>query len=201
MPDFSIEDGIASKLICGIDEAGRGPLAGPVVAGAVIFPRRINIHPAIHDSKRLSAKMRETLYDYICANAIWAIGIASVAEIDTHNILNATMLAMQRAAEGLKTPASFALIDGNRAPKLYCPSQCVVKGDQLSVSIAAASIMAKVTRDAIMRELDQQYPQYAFARHAGYGTKVHMAALVEHGACEAHRKSFAPVRAVLQDVA
>ncbi len=178
-------------MFCGVDEAGRGPLAGPVYAAAVILPPE-PIIDGVNDSKKLSEKKREALFDVICDKAIaYCIATASVEEIDTHNILQATFLAMQRAVEGLKVPPQFALIDGNRAPSgLTIPCQTVVKGDSLSASIAAASILAKVSRDRHLLELDKQYPQYAFAKHKGYGTKAHYEALAQYGPSPVHRLTF-----------
>lgn len=178
-------------LFCGVDEAGRGPLAGPVYAAAVILPAEPMID-GLNDSKKLSEKKREALYDQICEKAIaWSVVTASVEEIDTLNILQATFLAMQRAVEGLQVQPAFALIDGNRAPSgLRIPCQTVVKGDALSASVAAASILAKVSRDRYLLELDAQYPQYAFKQHKGYGTKAHYAALEQYGPSPVHRMTF-----------
>ena len=178
-------------IVCGVDEAGRGPLAGPVYAAAVILPPDKPI-PGINDSKKLSEKKREALFDVICENALaFSIACASVEEIEEHNILNATYLAMTRAVEGLSVQPHLALIDGNRIPPmLTVPARFVVKGDALSASIGAASILAKVARDRVMREMDEQYPDYGFAVHKGYGTAAHIAALREFGMCPAHRASF-----------
>ncbi len=178
-------------LFCGVDEAGRGPLAGPVYAAAVILPPTPVIE-GINDSKKLCEKKREALFDVICDTAIaYSIATASVEEIDTHNILQATFLAMCRAVEGLKETPAFALIDGNRAPRgLAIPCETVIKGDALSASIAAASILAKVSRDRYLLELDKQYPQYGFAGHKGYGTKAHYAALERFGPSPVHRMTF-----------
>ena len=176
--------------VCGIDEAGRGPLAAPVYAAAVILPQHFDL-PDLDDSKKLSAKKREKLYDSICEQAIaWSVACASEAEIDEINILQATFLAMRRACEGLSVPAAYALIDGNRMPPLSIPGETIVKGDSLSASIAAASILAKVSRDRYMVEQDALYPQYGFARNKGYGTREHIAALREYGPCPIHRRSF-----------
>lgn len=191
MPDFSIEsqhDGI----ICGVDEAGRGPLAGPVVAAAAILNGE-RIPQGIHDSKKLTKAKRESLIHEIKQNAIWAVGIASCQEIDALNILQATKLAMRRAVAGLSQTPDVALVDGNQPPGLTCKTVCMVKGDSLSLSIAAASIIAKVTRDEMMETLAKQYPEYGFDKHAGYGTKMHMDALTKYGACPEHRTSFRPV--------
>ena len=184
---------VPAGLVCGIDEAGRGPLAGPVVAAAVILdPARPIV--GLNDSKKLSEKKRLVLADEIRAKALaWAVAEASVEEIDRLNILHATMLAMQRAVAGLQIAAESALVDGNRCPKLAIPVEAVVKGDGKIASIAAASILAKTVRDAGMLELDARYPQYGFARHMGYPTAAHRAALAAHGASPVHRKSFGPV--------
>lgn len=179
------------SLICGVDEAGRGPLAGPVCAAAVILPTDLDI-PGLNDSKKLTEKKRDELYDIITAQAV-AYGIAMVSEeeIDEINILQATFLAMKRAVESLAVKPDFVLIDGNREPDLGdLPLKTIVKGDSRSANIAAASILAKVTRDRYMTELDAIYPQYGFAVHKGYGTKKHYAALEAFDACPAHRKTF-----------
>lgn len=178
------------RLVCGVDEAGRGPLAGPVCAAAVILPLGIVID-GLNDSKKLTAKRREALYSVIVENALtYGIAFASVAEIEEANILNATYLAMNRAIGQLSPPPELSLIDGNRDKGITFPSRPVVRGDASCASIAAASILAKVTRDRLMIELDKQYPQYGFARHKGYGTDAHYAALRECGPCEIHRTSF-----------
>ena len=176
--------------IAGIDEAGRGPLAGPVCAAAVILPEGLVIE-GLNDSKKLSDKKRRALYDIIINQAV-ACGIALVDEktVDEINILQATFLAMRQAAEQLTVQPALALVDGNRAPGLRVPVQTVVKGDSLSANIAAASILAKVTRDRLMERLDAEYPQYGFAVHKGYGTKAHYAALREYGPCPIHRMTF-----------
>lgn len=180
-------------LICGVDEAGRGPLAGPVVAAAVILDPN-NPVEGLDDSKKLSAKRRERLQIEICSKAVaWAVAEASVEEIDAFNILQASMLAMQRAVEALAIPPSSALIDGNRCPKLACEAEAVVGGDGKIEAIAAASILAKTARDAGMHELHQTYPQYGFDRHMGYPTARHLQALREHGPSPVHRRSFSPV--------
>lgn len=182
------EQGYSS--ICGVDEAGRGPLAGPVCAAAVILKPN-DIIEGVNDSKKLSEKKREALYDVIKANAAaYSIAFASVEEIEELNILNATMLAMKRAVEGLPKAADYAIIDGNKIPDLSIPCSAIVKGDANSMSIAAASILAKVTRDRLMLEYDKEYPQYMFAKHKGYGTKVHTQAIREYGPCPIHRMSF-----------
>lgn len=178
------------ETLCGVDEAGRGPLAGPVCAAAVILPRGIDI-PGLDDSKKLSAKKREALYDVICREAVsYSVAFATVEEIESLNILGATFLAMNRAISTLSVTPELALIDGNRNSGIEMPSRCVVKGDSKCADIAAASILAKVTRDRYMLELDEQYPQYKFSRHKGYGTKLHYEMLREYGASEVHRKSF-----------
>lgn len=178
------------KSICGVDEAGRGPLAGPVCAAAVIL-KTDDIIEGVNDSKKLSEKKRELLYDIIKQRAIsYSVAFATVEEIEKINILNATMLAMKRAVEGLKIPADYAIIDGNKTPELDIPCNYIVKGDAKSMSIAAASILAKVTRDRLLLEYAEQYPQYNFEKHKGYGTKVHIQALKEYGPCPIHRKSF-----------
>ena len=184
-------------LVAGVDEAGRGPLAGPVVAAAVILDPRQPI-AGLADSKKLTARRRERLYDEICAKALCcSIALASVAEIDRLNILQATLLAMQRAVAGLRLPPAKVLVDGNRLPTLGVLAEAIVDGDATVPAISAASILAKVQRDRWCAEVDAQWPQYGFAAHKGYGTAAHLAALRAHGACEHHRRSFAPVAAVL----
>ncbi len=176
--------------VCGVDEAGRGPLAGPVVAAAVILPRGIEIE-GLNDSKKLTEKKREKLYAVICKSAVsYAVGVASAEEIDSINILNAAMLAMQRAVEKLQPPADFALIDGNVSRGFYIPTRTIVGGDALSPSIAAASILAKVTRDRMCIDLDAQYPEYGFLKHKGYPTPAHKRILLERGPTPVHRKTF-----------
>ena len=176
--------------VCGVDEAGRGPLAGPVCAAAVILPRNIEI-VGLNDSKKLSEKSREKLYDEICEKAMsFGIAFASVEEIEELNILNAAMLAMNRAIAQLEPQPELALIDGNRSSAIEINSRCVIKGDAKCADIAAASILAKVTRDRYMLEMSQKYPEYHFERHKGYGTKLHYEALREYGPCEIHRPSF-----------
>ena len=178
------------KFVCGIDEAGRGPLAGPVCAAAVILPDNLIID-GVNDSKKLTEKKREELYDVIIEKSVaYSIAFATVEEIERVNILNATMSAMQRAVQNLDVKADFAMIDGNRSPALDIPSQCIIKGDSRSMSIACASILAKVTRDRLMLEYAQKYPQYFFEKHKGYGTKLHTDMILQHGACEIHRPSF-----------
>lgn len=182
------ESGITT--LCGVDEAGRGPLAGPVCAAAVILPCGLEI-PGLNDSKKLTEKRREQLYDVITADALhWAVAFASVEEIEELNILGATYLAMNRAIAGLGVEPELALIDGNRAKGVEHNCKCVVGGDGKCADIAAASIIAKVTRDRLMYELDEKYPGYGFAKHKGYGTAAHYAAIRELGPCEAHRPSF-----------
>ena len=178
------------ELICGVDEAGRGPLAGPVCAAAVILPRGLEIE-GLNDSKKLSEKKRDKLFDAICAEAVsYGIAFASVEEIEEINILNAAMLAMNRAIERLSVKPALALVDGNRNSAIKMPSRCVVKGDAKCADIAAASILAKVTRDRYMLEMAVKYPEYHFEKHKGYGTKLHYEALREYGPCEIHRLSF-----------
>ena len=185
-------------LMAGVDEAGRGPLAGPVVAAAVILDAR-NPIAGLADSKKLTALRREKLYDEIHAKALCcSIALASVEEIDRLNILQATLLAMKRAVEGLRLKPNKVLVDGNRLPTLAIRAEAIVKGDALVPAISAASILAKVYRDRWCIEFDLQYPQYGFAGHKGYGTAEHLAALRLHGACPQHRRSFAPVAGVLQ---
>lgn len=182
-----------TELVCGIDEAGRGPLAGPVVAAAVILDPAQPI-VGLNDSKKLSAKVREALAEEIRAKALaWAVAEASAEEIDQINILQATFLAMQRAVAGLSITPLRAVVDGNRCPKLPMPVEAIIKGDGKVAAIAAASILAKTVRDQGMCLLDQQYPHYGFARHMGYPTAAHFAALQAHGPCPVHRRSFAPV--------
>ena len=192
MPDYSFENEWKEKgflAVCGVDEAGRGPLAGNVVAAAVIMPEGLIIE-GLDDSKKLTEKKREKLYDIILEKAICSIAWATPAEIDEYNILNATMLAMRRAVEGLPMKADFALIDGNCSRGFEIPTQTVVKGDARSYSIAAASVLAKVTRDRQCLEMDEKYPEYGFAGHKGYPTKAHMAKVMELGPCPEHRRSF-----------
>ena len=193
MPSYEFEDkhyGEGFSAVCGCDEAGRGPLCGPVVAAAVILPRGLVIE-GLDDSKKLTEKKREKLFDIIKEKAIaYSIAEATPAEIDEINILNASMLAMRRAVEGLSVKADFALIDGNCSRGFEIPTETVVKGDSKSYSIAAASILAKVTRDRGCIELDREYPQYNIAKHKGYPTKEHMDAVREHGVAPIYRRSF-----------
>lgn len=197
-PDLSREGAIGGP-VCGIDEAGRGPWAGPVSAAAVIWPAGAVLPAGITDSKKLSAIARERLYGEIIAAAHVGIGEASVEEIDRLNILKATLLAMRRAVEALPVAPCHALVDGNRAPALPCPVTTLVKGDALSLSIGAASIIAKVHRDRIMTEADLRFPGYGFARHMGYGTPEHSAALQRLGPTSFHRTSFSPIKALIQN--
>lgn len=186
-----------AERIAGVDEVGRGPLVGAVVTAAVILDPNNPIE-GLADSKKLSEKKRLALAEEIKAKALsWSLGRAEPAEIDAVNILNATMLAMQRAVAGLHIQPDFVLVDGNRIPQLSMPAQAIVKGDSLVAEISAASILAKVARDQEMDELDQRYPNYGFAQHKGYPTKLHFEKLAELGATPYHRKSFAPVRKVL----
>lgn len=178
------------QAVCGIDEAGRGPLAGPVYAAAVILPNNHGIE-GLNDSKKLTEKKREQLFDEITEQAVaYAVACADVAEIEELNILNATFLAMARAVSELPIPADCALVDGNRRPPLDIPVRTIIKGDSLSASIAAASILAKVSRDRYMLQMDQLYPQYQFAKHKGYGTALHMQLICDYGASPIHRPSF-----------
>ena len=183
-----LDSGIAP--VCGVDEAGRGPLAGPVCAAAVILPRGLEI-PGLNDSKKLTEKKREALFDVITAQAVaYGIAFATVEEIETLNILGATFLAMNRAIGMLSVRPALALIDGNRNSGIELPSRCIIGGDGKCASIAAASILAKVTRDRYMYEMAEKYPQYGFDGHKGYGTKAHYAAIREFGPSEIHRMSF-----------
>lgn len=206
MPDWKFEDKYQG-FVCGIDEAGRGPWVGPVAAAAVVFLNR-NINPEIlenlNDSKKLSAKKREYLYDLLLKeaenkNLTYGIGLASAAEIDELNILQATFLAMKRATDQLSVKPDICLIDGNRLPKSFCsPTECIIKGDALSYSISAASILAKVYRDELMKKMALRFPQYGFDQNAGYGTKQHIEALQKYGVTEEHRKSYRPIKEFLQ---
>lgn len=179
------------RFVCGVDEAGRGPLAGPVCAAAVILPQGFALE-GLNDSKKLSEKKREALFPLIQQKAVsWSVAFATVEEIEAYNILNATYLAMNRAINTLQIPADFALIDGNRVPTdIAVPCQTIVKGDSLSLSIAAASVLAKVSRDRLMPQLDQTYPGYNFAVHKGYGTAAHIEKIKALGPCPCHRLSF-----------
>jgi len=195
-PDFSIES-TYTGIIAGVDEAGRGPWAGPVVAAAAILDFA-NIPTGIDDSKKLSAEKRETLFAIITQSCDYGVGIASVEEIDGLNILGATKLAMRRAVEGLKTTPAIALVDGNSSPGLACKTKLVIGGDAKSLSIAAASIIAKVTRDRIMCELACEHPYYGWESNAGYGTKKHQDGLAKFGVTPHHRKSFRPIRELIE---
>lgn len=178
------------QYVCGVDEAGRGPLAGPVCAAAVILPKGLIIE-GVNDSKKLSEKKREALFDVICESALaYSIVFADVDEIEEVNILRATMNAMKRAVEGLSIKADFAYIDGNTMPPVDIDGECVVKGDAKSMSVACASILAKVSRDRLMLKYAEEYPQYGFEKHKGYGTKFHTEALKEYGPSPIHRPSF-----------
>lgn len=185
-----IGDGKEYRYICGVDEAGRGPLCGPVAAAAVIMPKGSRIE-GVNDSKKLTEKKREALYEQIVKEAIaYHVCLIDNKEIDEINILNATLKAMEQAINSLSVKADFALIDGNRNKGITTPNQMVVKGDSKSYSIACASILAKVTRDRLMAEYDKEYPQYGFLNHKGYGTKAHYEAIEKHGITPIHRKSF-----------
>ena len=190
---WTIENGLHDGgvgLICGVDEAGRGPLAGPVCAAAVILPEGIDI-PGLNDSKKLTEKRREALYDVITGCAVsYGIAFADQSEIDELNILNATFLAMNRAIEQLDPVPELALVDGNTVKGIHFNAQCIVGGDGKSASIAAASILAKVTRDRLMYKMAEEYPEYGFDRHKGYGTKLHYEALRKYGPCPIHRMTF-----------
>lgn len=193
MLDYTFENQFKNDKIvhiCGVDEAGRGPLMGPVVAAACILPEGFEII-GLDDSKKLTEKKREELFELIVNNAIaYSVALATVEEIEKYNIRNASMLAMNRAVEGLALPADMALIDGNYSNGFKIPTKTVVKGDALVPSIAAASILAKVTRDRMCNEYDREYPEYGFAKHKGYGTKAHMDAIRKYGPCPIHRPSF-----------
>lgn len=193
MLDYSYENTAhlnGFKIVCGVDEAGRGPLAGPVFAAAVILPENYS-HEVLNDSKKLSEKKREAVYDDIIRDAVaWSVGTASEKEIDEINILNATFLAMKRAVDGLCIKPDFAYIDGNRLPSTGIVEEAIVKGDAKCMSVAAASIIAKVSRDRFMLELDSKYPEYQFFKHKGYGTKLHYEMINKYGVSEVHRKTF-----------
>ncbi len=196
--DFSIENEIDLNFIAGVDEAGRGPLCGPVVAAAVIFPNRnIEIPVVIRDSKKMSASQRALAYNWITQNTIWATGQCSPAEIDELNILWASMCAMERAVAALTQCPNICLIDGNRVPK-NLQGRAVVKGDAKSLSIAAASILAKETRDKIMHDLSVQYPEYKWDKNAGYPTAEHLSAIEKYGVTEHHRRTFGPVKKTIE---
>lgn len=194
MPDYEFEKAAVNSgfsCICGVDEAGRGPLAGPVCAAAVILPEGAVIE-GLDDSKKLTEKKRERLYDIIKQTAVaYSVAYGTLEEIETVNILEATYLAMNRAIEGLTVKPDFALIDGNRIPRgIKIPCETIVKGDSKSMSVAAASVLAKVTRDRLMLEYDKKYPEYNFKKHKGYGTKEHTELIKQYGPCEIHRLSF-----------
>ena len=194
MPDYEFEKAAVNSgfsCICGVDEAGRGPLAGPVCAAAVILPEGAVIEE-LDDSKKLTEKKREKLYDIIKETAVaYSVAYGTLEEIETVNILEATYLAMNRAIEGLNVKPDFALIDGNRVPRgINIPCETIVKGDSKSMSVAAASVLAKVTRDRLMLEYDKKYPEYNFKKHKGYGTKEHTELIKQYGPCEIHRLSF-----------
>lgn len=194
MPDYEFEKAAVNSgfsCICGVDEAGRGPLAGPVCAAAVILPAGAAIE-GLDDSKKLTEKKRERLYDIIKQTAVaYSVAYGTLEEIETVNILEATYLAMNRAIEGLSVKPDFALIDGNRVPRgIKIPCETIVKGDSKSMSVAAASVLAKVTRDRLMLEYDKKYPEYNFKKHKGYGTKEHTELIKQYGPCEIHRLSF-----------
>lgn len=181
-----------SGIVCGVDEVGRGPWAGPVLTAAVILDPD-NIPDGLNDSKKLTKKKREALYPLIMATATVGFGEATVEEIDHHNILQATLIAMERAVVNLRIKPDHALVDGNQLPKLICPASCIKKGDSISLSIAAASIIAKVKRDFLMKKLGESYPEYGWKDNAGYGTSHHAQALRLVGPSRFHRKSFAPI--------
>ncbi len=194
MPDYEFEKAAVNSgfsCICGVDEAGRGPLAGPVCAAAVILPEGAVIE-GLDDSKKLTEKKRERLYDIIKQTAVaYSVAYGTLEEIETVNILEATYLAMNRAIEGLTVKPDFALIDGNRVPRgIKIPCETIVKGDSKSMSVAAASVLAKVTRDRLMLEYDKKFPEYNFKKHKGYGTKEHTELIKQYGPCEIHRLSF-----------
>jgi len=193
-PDFSLENASGYNLVVGLDEAGRGPLCGPVVAAAVVFPNRnVDIPVVIRDSKLMTPNQRAVAYDWIVNNTIWAVAECSPSEIDELNILWASMMAMKRAFDKLQCNAEYCLVDGNRLPN-DLNGMPVVKGDSKSISIAAASILAKETRDRIMHELAQQFPQYGWDKNAGYPTKSHLQAIDKYGINQYYRKSFGPVK-------
>ena len=197
--DFSIENEIGANFIAGCDEAGRGPLCGPVVAAAVIFPNReIEIPVVIRDSKKMSAAQRAVAYDWITKNTIWATGQCTPAEIDELNILWASMRAMERAVAGLGQTPDTCLVDGNRVPA-GLRGRAIIKGDAKSLSIAAASIVAKETRDKIMRELALEFPQYGWDKNAGYPTAQHLTAIEKYGITKYHRKTFGPIKERIKD--
>ena len=203
MPDYSFEQQAIDngyKIICGIDEAGRGPWAGPVTATAVVLDPALlsaELLGRLDDSKKLNVANRAAIFEKIISKIAYGVGQASVEEIDDINILQATFLAMRRAVEALPIAIDYALVDGNKLPGLKCPAEAIVNGDGISLSIAAASIIAKVSRDIVMGELSQQFPGYGWERNAGYGTREHQVALSTLGVTSAHRKSYAPIRKIL----
>lgn len=200
IPDFEIEKNCGYGIVAGVDEAGRGPLCGPVVAGAVIFKKYdFDDMPIIRDSKQMSATQREKAYDWITnnPNIVWSVAQCSASEIDELNILRASLTAMKRAVAGLSVGAEYCLVDGNKMPDKM-NGVAVVKGDARSMSIAAASILAKVTRDRIMNDLAQKFPQYGWDKNAGYPTAEHLAAIEKYGVNEHYRKSYGPVKKVLK---
>ena len=200
MTDFSFELASGAKHVAGLDEVGRGPWAGPVIACAVVIPDLQlpeDVASILTDSKKLSVKKRDYLYDRLIETVPWSLGEATVAEIDELNILQASLLAMRRALEGLEIEADYALVDGNKDPKLGIPTETIVKGDGKSLTIAAASVIAKVHRDRLMADLAKAHPHYAWESNAGYGTKAHQVGLAEFGVTEHHRKSFAPIAKLL----
>lgn len=192
-PDFTLENTL-SGIIAGVDEVGRGPLAGPVISAAVIFTDRDTVIDGINDSKKLTPKCRKVLYEKITSVAKFGIGMASVEEIDSYNILQATKLSMKRALVNLDLELDYVLVDGNQPLEVKWQTKSVVNGDSLSISIAAASIVAKVTRDRLMEELHNKHPQYNWYKNKGYGTKEHLSAIGLHGITKHHRKNFAPIR-------
>ncbi len=200
MPHLDLELALAPARVCGVDEAGRGPWAGPVVAASVMFAHGDVIPSGLNDSKKLSKAAREKLFAQLMSiNLVHGIGVATAEEIDQLNIWGATQLAMRRAVGMMRIAPEFALIDGKVNPKQFpCPTRPIIGGDGVSLSIAAASILAKVTRDRMMDEYARTYPHYGFERHAGYGTAAHIAALEQHGICPLHRTSYAPIRAILE---
>ncbi len=199
-PDFSIEESYNTSC-CGIDEAGRGTLVGPVVAACVFIPKEnknLPIWNEINDSKKLSAKKREYLYDKIRQSCYCGIGQATIEEIDDINILNATMLAMKESYKNMEFSTEISLIDGNRAPEIENNIQTIIKGDSKSISIAAASIIAKVYRDNLLKKLGEEYPEYKWDKNSGYGTKEHLEAIYKYGITPYHRKSFAPIKNIIK---
>ncbi len=199
-PDFSIEESYNTSC-CGIDEAGRGTLVGPVVAACVFIPqenKNLPIWEEINDSKKLSAKKREYLYNRIKQSCCYGIGQATIEEIDNINILNATMIAMKKSYENMGVITDISLIDGNKAPEIENNIQTIIKGDSKSISIAAASIIAKVYRDNILKELGKKYPEYKWDKNSGYGTKEHLEAIYKYGITPYHRKSFAPIKNMIK---